>query len=212
VGELDNPLSMHGWMDIVRPVIKMKMRKYGGGTDGGDIRFNLLALVDDQYQSASDELELLKREKKALERRLDGAYPDGWSNLVDPTLLAASSESFVTTVQLETLGQLFSQSLGSRKMEKDKAILDMPTQNLIGAWEACVRAAMPAKIAVEDEIAKSIRDHTDHVKRTHDYEPFIREFFISLHNEGHLNPMLGRDKDGKKLPAKRKGKGKASQS
>jgi ubiquitin carboxyl-terminal hydrolase L5 len=69
-------------MDIVRPVIKMKMRKYGGGADGGDIRFNLLALVDDHYQSASDELELLKREKIALERRLDAAYPDGWSNLV----------------------------------------------------------------------------------------------------------------------------------
>ena len=69
-------------MDIVRPVIKVKMRKYGGSADGGDIRFSLLALVDDHYQAASDELELLKREKKALERRLDEAYPDGWSSKV----------------------------------------------------------------------------------------------------------------------------------
>jgi hypothetical protein len=82
VGELDNPASTQGWMDIVRPVLKMKMRKYGGTADGGNIRFNLLALVDDHYQAASDELELLKREKKALERRLDEAYPDGWSNMV----------------------------------------------------------------------------------------------------------------------------------
>jgi ubiquitin carboxyl-terminal hydrolase L5 len=44
-------------------------------------------------------------------------------------------------------------------MEKEMSILDMPVRNLIGAWEACVRAAMPAKIAVEDEIAKSIREH-----------------------------------------------------
>ena len=69
-------------MDVVRPVIKMKMRKYGGGAEGGDIRFNLLALVDDQYQAASDELELLKREKKALERRLDEVDPEGWKGQV----------------------------------------------------------------------------------------------------------------------------------
>lgn len=78
---------------------------------------------------------------------------------VDPVLLAASSEAFATSVQPDTLGRLFSQSLGSRKMEKDVEILDMPVRNLIGGWEACVRAAMPAKIAVEDEIAKSIREH-----------------------------------------------------
>lgn len=69
-------------MDVVRPVIKMKMRKYRGGADGGDIRFNLLALVDDHYQAASDELVLLKREKKALERRLDEFDAEGWKGQV----------------------------------------------------------------------------------------------------------------------------------
>jgi ubiquitin carboxyl-terminal hydrolase L5 len=44
-------------------------------------------------------------------------------------------------------------------MEKDMSILDMPVRNLVGAWEACVRAAMPAKLAVEDEIKKSIQEH-----------------------------------------------------
>jgi ubiquitin carboxyl-terminal hydrolase L5 len=39
------------------------------------------------------------------------------------------------------------------------AILDMPERDLIGAWEACVRASIPAKVAVEDEVAKSIREH-----------------------------------------------------
>jgi ubiquitin carboxyl-terminal hydrolase L5 len=82
VGELDDPSSTQGWMNIVRPVIKMKMRKYGGGAEGGNIRFNLLALVDDHYQAASDELELLKREKKTLERRLDHTFPSGWRSLV----------------------------------------------------------------------------------------------------------------------------------
>lgn len=69
-------------MDVVRPVIKMKMRKYGGGAEGVDIRFNLLALVDDHYEAASDELELLKREKRALERRLDEVDPEGWKGQV----------------------------------------------------------------------------------------------------------------------------------
>lgn len=69
-------------MDIVRPVIKQKMRKYGGGENAIDIRFNLLALVDDRYQICSDKLELLKREKVALERRLQNAHPDGWSDKV----------------------------------------------------------------------------------------------------------------------------------
>lgn len=69
-------------MDIVRPVIKQKMRKYGGGENAVDIRFNLLALVDDRYQKSSDKLELLKREKEVLERRLQEAELNGWPGKV----------------------------------------------------------------------------------------------------------------------------------
>jgi len=144
-----------------------------------------------------------------LERRLDEVYPDAWSSKVDPTLLAAASEAFATSAQPAELGQIFSQGVGLRKMEKDMAILDMPERSLPSAWEACVRAAMPAKVAIEDELAKAAREHTDHVKRTHDYEPFLQEFFTSLDKEGLLNPLLGRDDDGKKIPANRKVKGKA---
>jgi ubiquitin carboxyl-terminal hydrolase L5 len=68
-----------GWMDVVRPALRMKMEKYGGsGNDGSNIRFSLLAIVDDLYQKASDELELLKREKIALERRMEV----GWETSV----------------------------------------------------------------------------------------------------------------------------------
>ena len=68
-----------GWMDVVRPALRMKMEKYGGsGNDGSNIRFSLLAIVDDLYQKASDELELLKREKIALERRMEA----GWETSV----------------------------------------------------------------------------------------------------------------------------------
>ena len=85
---------------------------------------------------------------------------------VDPALLAASSESFATSVQPDTPGRLFSQSFGARKLEKDMAILNMPVRSLTGAWEECVRAAMPAKIAVEDEIAKATREHVNGISST----------------------------------------------
>ena len=59
------------------------MRKYGGGDDeNGNIKFNLLAIVKDQFCKASDQLELLKRERNALERRLKDSYPEGWDDKV----------------------------------------------------------------------------------------------------------------------------------
>jgi ubiquitin carboxyl-terminal hydrolase L5 len=59
------------WMSVVRPALRMKMEKYGGSaTSGTNIRFSLLAIVDDLYQKASDELEFLKREKIVLERKI----------------------------------------------------------------------------------------------------------------------------------------------
>ncbi|KAF9815128.1 hypothetical protein IEO21_04746 [Rhodonia placenta] len=73
----------NGWMDIVRPALRMKMQKYTSGSD--HIRYSLLAIVDDRYQKASDELELLKRERHALERRLNNVHPEGWSHKVEST-------------------------------------------------------------------------------------------------------------------------------
>ena len=73
-----------GWMDVVRPALRMKMEKYGGsGNDGSNIRFSLLAIVDDLYQKASDELELLKREKIALERRMGVGWETSVSSSID---------------------------------------------------------------------------------------------------------------------------------
>ena len=54
----------------------MKMNKYGGENEE-DIRFNLLALVQDRYETYSDQLEVLKRQKGAIERQLD-SKSSGW--------------------------------------------------------------------------------------------------------------------------------------
>jgi ubiquitin carboxyl-terminal hydrolase L5 len=80
VGEI--PLDQNrDWMEVARPALRMKMQKYGAG-DGENIRFNLLAIVPDPYPNLSDQLELLKREKMSLERRLLQEYPDGWESKV----------------------------------------------------------------------------------------------------------------------------------
>ncbi|PPQ78899.1 hypothetical protein CVT25_002386, partial [Psilocybe cyanescens] len=40
---------------------------------------------------------------------------------------------------------------------------------------------------------------TDHVKRTFDYEPFVREYLSRLRQEALLNPLLDRDEEGRKV-------------
>lgn len=81
VGELPDPGSTYGWENVVRPALRLKMQKYGalaGGEKSESIQFNLLALVQDRYEARSDELELLKRERAALEARLNEMYGDTW--------------------------------------------------------------------------------------------------------------------------------------
>ncbi|CDO75937.1 hypothetical protein BN946_scf184873.g26 [Trametes cinnabarina] len=179
LGEIDsdNPASRAGWMDI----------------------YNLLAIVDDPYFRLSDELELLKRERAALERRLNESFPEGWSDKVDSALLASASDAFATTLRprAQEAGKVFAPDFGARKMEKELAILDMPERKLVPAWESCVRAALSTKLAVEEEIEKSRRAQVrnssmliPYLWRTFDYEPFIRELIIALENEGLLDHVL----------------------
>ncbi|KAI0364650.1 cysteine proteinase [Pilatotrama ljubarskyi] len=193
VGEIDSddPTSRAGWMDIVRPVLQRRMQTVlQSGAE--HIQYNLLAIVDDPYFRASDELEMLKRERMALERRLRERFPDGWSDKVDPALFASASEAFGTTLRprAQETGKVFAADFGARKMAKELAILEMPERKVVPAWENCVRAALSAKVAVEEEIKKSRRAQADHVRRTFDYEPFIREFVIALENEGLLDDVL----------------------
>jgi ubiquitin carboxyl-terminal hydrolase L5 len=82
VGEIphseDMALATGAWMSIVRPALRMKMQRYGGD----NIKFNLLALVPDRYEVASDELEMRRRERDALERRMKECFGETWENQV----------------------------------------------------------------------------------------------------------------------------------
>ncbi|TFY76289.1 hypothetical protein EWM64_g7722 [Hericium alpestre] len=206
VGELES--GMECWMDVARPALRMKMEKYGGRAEGaGDIRFSLLAVVDDGYMAASDRLEMLKRERIALERRLDAECP-GWRNEIDP-MLENASEIFTTALQSDVPGPTYSAGFGHDMMQKQVAILSIPQDRLKEAWTACVNSGLQAKVAVEDEISKARTGHDENIQRTHDFEPFIREYIKHLHQEGLLNPLLGRDENGRHIPANAKSKGKA---
>ncbi|KAJ7245049.1 hypothetical protein B0H12DRAFT_1203534 [Mycena haematopus] len=199
VGELSDDANRQKktWMDVVRPALRMKMQKYGGAEGGNNIRFSLLALVDGLYEQASDNLEFLKRERLAIQRRMN----PGWESLpclqVDSSLLEQAQFAFDSPVASSAPGRTFARDFGARRMARDLEILEMPERALVPAWEQCVRNAVKVKLAVEDEIAKATKANTEHIKRTHDYEPFLREFVTSLQNEGLLEPLLDVNDDAK---------------
>ncbi|THH09958.1 hypothetical protein EW145_g1667 [Phellinidium pouzarii] len=162
VGELPSADCINGWENVVRPALRLKMQKYGGGggaitEEGGNIQFNLLALVQDRYEIKSDELELLKRERATLERRLAETYGNEWRCQVDEDLLNSADDSFITLGQSLSPSQPFAKDFGARKMEKDFAILQMSPENLTDAWQTCIRRAMPVKIAIDEELQSAIQ-------------------------------------------------------
>ncbi|KAF9261736.1 cysteine proteinase [Marasmius fiardii PR-910] len=217
VGELPSNSSSSSsntanWMDIVRPALRMKMAKYG---DEGGGRFSLLAVVDGLYEKASDEWEFWKKERKVVERRLGEIDPDWGTKVgvfsslvqltrmltlfpeqVDRTLLHSAEEacilsaSFSTLVPAPTTQKTFAPS-GSRRLEADVKILHQTdAQELIKMYEKAVKECLSAKIAVEDELTKGKACQIDHIKRTHDYEPFLCEFVQCLHNEGLVDVLI----------------------
>ena len=178
VGEVPEP--GHGelkWMDIVRPALRNRMQRL----QNDHIRFNLLAIVDGQYEKISDELEMLKRQRKLLERRLNEEYPGGWldqvcrlsailflvtkltghrTSQIEKELVEESAKAFTTTVLPDgTPGPTFSADFGSRKMDMEMSMLDMPVRKLLDVWRGCVGLANIARPMVEDEIRAAERAH-----------------------------------------------------
>ncbi|KAJ7675671.1 ubiquitin C-terminal hydrolase [Mycena polygramma] len=207
VGELSDAsdTEQKSWMDVVRPALRMKMQKYGGAEGGSNIRFSLMALVDGLYEKASDSLEFLKRERLAIQRRMN---PD-WESTVDGNLLEQAQFAFNSPGGSSAPGRTYAPDFGSRRMTRDMEIMEMPQRALVPAWEQCVRDAVKAKVAVEDEVAKATRANTDHIKRTHDYEPFLKEFVACLQSEGLLEPLLDVNDDAKTKTKRVKLNGKA---
>ncbi|KZS87799.1 cysteine proteinase [Sistotremastrum niveocremeum HHB9708] len=191
VGEI---LDTQTWLDVVRPVLRTKMQKFGGDSEG-DIRFNLLALVDSKYERCSDALEALKRERIALERQLDQLKPGGdWKSLCDPGLLALSRSVFSTSVAGPEKGPTYSKSFGSQVMDRQVKIFRMTETELLSAWHTCIQEAKSAKASLEMEISRAKTVAAENAKRTHNYTPFIQEYIRCLSNEGMLEDLLKQSK------------------
>ncbi|KAH6902673.1 ubiquitin C-terminal hydrolase [Coprinopsis sp. MPI-PUGE-AT-0042] len=172
------------WTDVVRPALRMKMDKYGGsGDDGSNIRFSLLAVVDDVYQVTFDELEFLKREKASLEKRLE----TGWETQVDLVFWEATVSANGRGALLLEPGEPYSSEFASKRMERDVTIMNMSQADIARAI-----------VTIEDELSKTKANHAEHINRTFDYEPFFKGFISALHNEGILNELLDLDQSGKK--------------
>jgi ubiquitin carboxyl-terminal hydrolase L5 len=96
-------------------------------------------------------------------------------------------------------------------MARDIQIMRMSKEELIGPWEQCIKNALSIKTSAEDKLEKPLfanispfrRLHytpthgacqTENIKRTFDFEPFIKEFIRGCQREGKLTPFLKRKK------------------
>lgn len=173
---------------------------------------------------------------------------------MDGTLLEQARFAFESPAGSSAPGRTYAPDFGARRMARDLEILEMPERALVGAWERCVRDAIKAKVALEDEVSKAMRENfgvlfsfvlflyispdlhsfaltfalapplsihshltcflfhltfshsishiflplqTEHIKRTHDYEPFVKEFVTCLQSEGLLEALLDVNGQGK---------------
>lgn len=85
-GLRDEPLDIseieagETWLEVVRPALQMKMQR--SDVEGSEeIRFTLLAAVDNPYCRASDNFELLKRRRLKIESRIQIEVED-WEKVV----------------------------------------------------------------------------------------------------------------------------------
>lgn len=100
------------------------------------------------------------------------------SSQVDPKLVSSISQTFTTMLQSQSPGLTFAKDFGSQKLAKELKILDMSGEELLTAWEACIAAAVSAKLAVNEEAQKAIQaavcDRTASfycIRRTHPWPP-----------------------------------------
>ena len=126
---------------------------------------------------------------------------------VHPDLLASHADLHDTPVQTP-----FRQDFALQQQNQDLRILGFPEDQLVEEWEDAVRRSMEASAVVKEEVEAAKRTHvsqravgtlptcdididayagqTEHVKRTHNYDEFVREFIGALNEEGILGALV----------------------
>lgn len=132
---------------------------------------------------------------------------------MDPALLNSAVDAFTTSASFQnSTPPVFAPDFGAKKMERDVEIMKTPKEELPSVWERCIKDALSIKISVEDELEKPrlanvgysqrlrhvlAYDHyqTENIKRTFDYEPFIKEYVRHCQKEGKkISTILNRKK------------------
>ncbi|KAG8950791.1 hypothetical protein FRC03_012746 [Tulasnella sp. 419] len=186
--QLDTPEGQKSWLTLVQPAITLQIEKMQ--SHGGDIRVNLLAITNSLWEKYSDEFELLRRERRALERRLNAEVKD-WSAKSkenDPSLAERANSLFDGPNSHHS--SPFDTAFGLRAQEKQMKVLQLPSDALLEDWRQVVDRAGELKALLEEEISKAKRWQSEYIKRTHDYEPFLRELLSALKSEGILDARL----------------------
>ena len=108
-----------------------------------------------------------------------------------------------------TYGKTFARDFGLQAMNAKVSIMNMQGEQVIDTWNTCVDKLLSAKTSVEGEIREAMQiqviilvflvlgldklrpaRQSENIKRTHDYDPFIREFLTALNEEGLLSECI----------------------
>ncbi|KAG8829051.1 hypothetical protein FRC18_009620 [Serendipita sp. 400] len=185
------------WVEAVLPALRSRIEAF---SRNGSISFTLLAVNASSYHQKLEDFELAKREIIFLERRLNDEFGEDWKKTVPNELWSSRDSSFSQSWPTH-----LRPGFGSRSNDTSMRVLHLSIDKLRGEWEGCVNRLVAKQLAVEDELRKDALSHVQNINRTHDYEPFIREYITRLYHNGFLRDILEVDAQGRFL---RQSKGK----
>ncbi|KAG8867218.1 hypothetical protein FRC20_006305 [Serendipita sp. 405] len=185
------------WVEAVLPALRSRIEAF---SRNGSISFTLLAVNASSYHQKLEDFELAKREIIFLERRLNDEFGEDWKKTVPNELWSSRDSSFSQSWPTH-----LRPGFGSRSNDTSMRVLHLSIDKLRGEWEGCVNRLVAKQLAVEDELRKDALSHVQNSNRTHDYEPFIREYITRLYHNGFLRDILEVDAQGRFL---RQSKGK----
>ncbi|KAG8802209.1 hypothetical protein FRC17_006473 [Serendipita sp. 399] len=185
------------WVEAVLPALRTRIE---GFSRNGSISFTLLAINISSYHQKIEDFELTKREVVFLERRLHNEFEEAWKQTVPDDLWSSRDRAFA-----QSWPTLLRPGFGSRSNDASMRILRLNIGDLRGEWEASVDRLVAKQLAVDEELRKDTSNHVQNINRTHDYEPFIREYIVRLYQNGFLQDILEIDAQGR---PRRQSKGK----
>ena len=170
------------WMNIAGPALEMRMALYAGG----DLEFNLMAVVHDSV--VKDRVELAGNVKalQVIRKKLGGIVED-WRELdgaeTKADVLTGPSPAF-KIVESDIDDAVIPQPL-AEKVEKEDDLL-----KLIEIRKEIVQDQAPLRGAVRDAFRAAEADQEQAMHRRHDYGAFVRAWLGVLAENGTLGSMV----------------------